>query len=276
MRAITEHRRTLAIIGLALGFALVATGCAKKAPGGTAAKHADVKLVQKDQLTICTGLPYAPFEAQKGKDVVGFDVDITALVAKELGVTQKYIDTPFEGIKSGQDLTTGKCDLAAAAMTITPAREKVMDFSRGYFDAHQALLVKSGKPYKTLQDLNGKKVGVQTGTTGEIYIKKQVKDQKLNLQVVAYEDLGAEQQALEGGQIEAIVNDLPVWTEYVKENPGKFEIAAEFNTGEQYGMAVKTGNKALLKVVNDVLAKAKADGTYDKIYEKWIGRKPAS
>jgi len=275
MRAITGHPRTLAIIGLALSVVMIATGCAKKEPGGASKKH-DVSLVKKNQLTICTGLPYAPFESQKGKDVVGFDVDLTALVAKELGVKQKYVDTPFEGIKSGQDLKTGKCDLAAAAMTITPEREKVMDFSEGYFDAHQALLVKADKAYKTLQDLNGKKVGVQTGTTGEIYIKKQVKEQSLDLKVVAYEDLGAEQQALEGGQIEAIVNDLPVWTEYVKDNPGKFKIAAEFDTGEQYGMAVKTGNKALLKVVNDELKKAKEDGTYDKIYEKWIGRKPAS
>src|SRR6266545_3860309 len=184
MRAITGHPRTLAIIGLALSVVMIATGCAKKEPGGASKKH-DVSLVKKNQLTICTGLPYAPFESQKGK-----------------------------------------------------------------------------------------KVGVQTGTTGEIYIKKQVKEQSLDLKVVAYEDLGAEQQALEGGQIEAIVNDLPVWTEYVKDNPGKFKIAAEFDTGEQYGMAVKTGNKALLKVVNDELKKAKEDGTYDKIYEKWIGRKP--
>jgi polar amino acid transport system substrate-binding protein len=137
------------------------------------------------------------------------------------------------------------------------------------------MLFRSGRPYKSLKDLSGHKVGVQTGAIGEAYVKKQVKDQKLDLDVVAYEDIGAEQQALESGQIEAIVNDLPVWTEYVKENPGKFEIGAEFNTGEQYGMAVKTGNKALLRLVNDVLKQAKEDGTYNKIYQKWIGRKPS-
>lgn len=275
MSGISTYRRPLAVLGLALSLALIGTGCAKKEPGGTS-KEGNVNLVKEGQLTVCTGLPYAPFEFQEGSEVVGFDVDLTALVAKQLGVKQEYIDTPFEGIKSGQDLNSGKCDLAAAAMTITEEREQALDFSEGYFDARQAMLVKAGKPYKALTDLKGKKVGVQTGTTGEAYVKEQNEKQSLDLTVVAYEDLGAEEAALEGGQIEAIINDLPVWTEHIKENPGKFEIAAEFDTGEQYGMAVKTGNKALLDVVNDVLRKAKDDGTYDKIYEKWIGRKPAS
>jgi polar amino acid transport system substrate-binding protein len=275
MSGISTHRRPLAILGLVLSLALIGTGCAKKESGGTS-EQGNVKLVKQGQLTVCTGLPYAPFEFQQGDEVVGFDVELTELVAKDLGVKQQYVDTPFEGIKSGQDLNSGKCDVAAAAMTITDEREQALDFSEGYFDAHQAMLVRTGKGYKALADLKGKRVGVQTGTTGEIYVKEQNDKEKLDLKIVAYEDLGAEQAALEGGQIEAIINDLPVWTEYVKENPGKFEIAAEFDTGEQYGMAVKTGNKALLDVINKVLAEAKQDGTYDKIYEKWIGRKPAS
>jgi len=275
MSGISTHRRPLAILGLALSLALIGTGCEKQEPGGTS-KKGNVNLVKEGQLTVCTGLPYAPFEFQQGDEVVGFDVDLTELVAKELGVKQEYVDTPFEGIKSGQDLNSGKCDLAAAAMTITEEREQALDFSEGYFDAHQAMLVKVGKPYKTLADLKGKRVGVQTGTTGEAYVKEQNEKQSLDLEIVSYEDLGAEEQALASGQIEAIVNDLPVWTEHVKENPGKFEVAAEFETGEQYGIAVKTGNKALLDMVNRMLAKAKQDGTYDKIYEKWIGRKPAS
>jgi polar amino acid transport system substrate-binding protein len=274
MRGIRHYRRPLAIVGVAIGLALVATGCAEKAPADPSKKNG-VALIKKARLTICSGLPYEPFESQRGNDVVGLDVDLTALIANRLGVSQQYVNTPFDRIRSGQDLKSGKCDLAAAAMTITPEREKVMDLSVGYFEAHQAMLFRSGRPYKSLKDLSGHKVGVQTGAIGEAYVKKQVKDQKLDLDVVAYEDIGAEQQALESGQIEAIVNDLPVWTEYVKENPGKFEIGAEFNTGEQYGMAVKTGNKALLRLVNDVLKQAKEDGTYNKIYQKWIGRKPS-
>jgi polar amino acid transport system substrate-binding protein len=94
--------------------------------------------------------------------------------------------------------------------------------------------------------------------------------------VVSYKDLAALQQALATKQVEAAVNDLPVWNEYIKANPGKVAVAAGFDTGEQYGFAVKKGNTELLKTVNEVIAAARADGTYDKIYATWIGEKPAA
>ncbi|MEU4480966.1 basic amino acid ABC transporter substrate-binding protein [Micromonospora sp. NPDC023966] len=260
--------------GLIVAIAALAAsaGCAKKEDGETQASG--VKLVEKGKLTVCTHLPYAPFQSKDaGGKVVGFDVDVMDLVAKDLGVEQTIVDTPFEGIKSGQDLNTGKCDAAAAGMTITEERQKVMNFSDPYFDATQALLVKTGKAYKSLDDLRGKKVGVQSATTGRDYAKKF--EQEKGLKLVEFEDLAAEQQALANGQIEAAVNDLPVWTEYIKEHPGGFEVTAEFDTGEQYGFSVKKdGNPELLKKINEVLAKAKQDGTYDSIYEKWIGKKP--
>ena len=94
---------------------------------------------------------------------------------------------------------------------------------------------------------------------------------------VSYRDLGSEQQALATGQIEAAVGDLPVWNEYVKNNPGKVTVAAGFDTGERYGLAVKKGgNPKLLQTLNDAITEAKSNGTYDKIYEKWIGTKPTS
>jgi polar amino acid transport system substrate-binding protein len=260
--------------GLVVAIAALAlsAGCAKKDEGEVQASG--VKLVEKSKLTVCTHLPYAPFQSKdaSGK-VIGFDVDLMDLVAKDLGVEQKIVDTPFEGIRSGQDLNTGKCDVAAAGMTITEERRKVMNFSAPYFNATQSMLVKAGKPYKSLDDLRGKKFGVQAGTTGRDYAKKV--EQEKGLQLVEFEDLAAEQQALANGQVEAAINDLPVWTEYIKEHPGGFEVAAEFDTGEQYGYSVKKdSNPELLKKINDVIAKARQDGTYDTIYEKWIGKKP--
>lgn len=261
---------------LALCLAAAAAGCAKKDTGSTA--EGGAKLIRQGKLVTCTHLPYAPFQSKdsSGK-VVGFDVDMIDLVAKKLNVTQEIVDTPFEGIKSGQDLNAGKCDVAAAGMTITEERKKVIDFSDPYFDATQALLVATGKAYKSLADLNGRKVGVQSGTTGEDYVRKQAKEKNLTVEIVSYRDLAAEQQALATGQIEGAVNDLPVWSEYIKENPGKFVVSAEFDTGEQYGFAVRKGaNPGLLKAVNDSIADAKKDGTYARIYEKWIGKKPAA
>ncbi|MDG4806974.1 basic amino acid ABC transporter substrate-binding protein [Micromonospora sp. WMMD1120] len=262
------------IVGLLLGVGALAlgAGCAKKDQGEV--QGSGVKLIKAGTLTVCTHLPYAPFQSKDARgEVVGFDVDVMELVAKKLGVKQAIVDTPFEGIKSGQDLNTGKCDAAAAGMTITEERQKVMDFSVPYFDATQAMLVKVGKPYRSLDDLRGRKVGVQAATTGRDYARGFEKEK--GLQLVEFEDLAAEQQALATGQIEAAINDLPVWAEYIKENPGGFEVAAEFNTGEQYGISVKKGgNPELLRTINEELTRAKQDGTYDTLYEKWIGRKP--
>jgi polar amino acid transport system substrate-binding protein len=269
-------RRAIALVAGALLLAGTATACAKKDTGGTTGSG--VKLVKTGVLTTCTHLPYPPFQSKdaSGK-VVGFDVDLIDLAAKKLGVTQEIIDTPFEGIKSGTDLNSGKCDVAAAGMTITDARKQVLDFSDPYFDATQALAVLSGKPYKTLADLSGKRLGVQGATTGEDYVKAQNQKQGLKITIVSYKDLAAAQQALATGQIEAAVGDLPVWNEYVRNNPGKVVVAGGFNTGEQYGFAVrKGGNPGLLKTINDAIAAARSDGTYDKIYEKWIGAKPTS
>ncbi|MDI6099597.1 ABC transporter substrate-binding protein [Actinoplanes sp. NEAU-A12] len=250
-------------------------GCAKEDTGGTTA--GGVKLVKSGVLTTCTHLPYAPFQSkdQSGK-VVGFDVALIDLVAAKLKVTQEIVDTPFEGIKSGTDLNAGKCDVAAAGMTITDERKKVLDFSKPYFDATQALAVLTGKQVKTLEELAGKRLGVQGGTTGEEYINAQVKAKNLTIEVVSYKDLAALQQALATNQIEAAVNDLPVWNEYIKANPGKVVVAAGFDTGEQYGFAVKKGNAELLKAVDEAITAARSDGTYDKIYATWIGEKPVS
>jgi polar amino acid transport system substrate-binding protein len=257
----------LAIGGLA--------GCAKEDTGGTA--EGGVTLVKAGSLITCTHLPYAPFQSKDaaGK-VVGFDVALIDLVASKLSLTQEIVDTPFEGIKSGTDLNAGKCDVAAAGMTITDERKKVLDFSAPYFDATQALATLTGSQVKTLEELAGKRLGVQGGTTGEDYIKAQVKEKGLKIEVVSYKDLAALQQALATNQVVAAVNDLPVWNEYIKSNPGKVVVAAGFDTGEQYGFAVKKGNAGLLKAVNDALAAARADGTYDKIYAEWIGAKPAA
>jgi polar amino acid transport system substrate-binding protein len=253
---------------------LLAAGCAKQ---DTSGESGGVTLVKAGAITTCTHLPYPPFQSKdaSGK-VVGFDVALVDLVAKKLGVTQEIVDTPFEGIKSGQDLNTGKCDIAAAGMTITDERKKVLDFADPYFDATQALVVLGGKPYKSLADLAGKRLGVQGETTGEAYVREQVKTQGLKVEVVSYKDLGSEQQALITGQIEAAVGDLPVWNDYLKKNPGKVEVPTGFNTGEQYGFAIKKGNADLVKTVNEVLAASKADGTYDKLYAEWIGPKPTS
>lgn len=275
MRRLNGFQRAAVLVTAGTLALAGAAGCAKEDTGGTTSSG--VALIKAGSLTTCTHLPYAPFQSKDaGGKVVGFDVALVDLVAAKLGVTQEIVDTPFEGIKSGSDLNSGKCDVAAAGMTITEERKKVLDFSDPYFDATQALAVNAGSPVKGLDQLAGKRLGVQGGTTGEDYIKAQVAQQKLDIEVVSYKDLAALQQALATNQVEGAVNDLPVWNEYLKANPGKVAVAAGFDTGEQYGFAVKKGNAALLKAVNEAIAAARADGTYDKIYATWIGEKPTA
>jgi polar amino acid transport system substrate-binding protein len=234
----------------------------------------DVGLVNEGQLTTCTHLPYKPFQFEQEGKIVGFDVDIVDLVAKELGVRQEIVDTPFEGIQSGEDLNARKCDIAAAAMTITPERAEKIAFSDPYFDANQALLVKKDSGIKTLDDLKGKTLGVQSGTTGKMYAEENAESKGVKLK--DYEDLALELSSVKSGQVDAGINDIPVLLDYAKDNP-ELEVTEQFETGEQYGFGMKKGTSdKLATVVNRVLSEARQDGTYDRLYEKWFGVKPDS
>ena len=236
--------------------------------GGGGAPSVD--LVNDGKITTCTHMPYKPFQFEQGGKIVGFDVDMIDLVAKELGVTQAIVDTPFEGIQSGEDLNARKCDIAAAAMTITPEREEKITFSAPYFDANQALLVKKGSGIESFEDLQGQTLGVQSGTTGKDYAEENAQGVELK----DYEDLALQLSSVKSGQVPAAINDIPVLLDYVKSNP-ELEVAAQYETGEQYGFGMKKGTSDELKtVVDQVIEQAKTDGTYDRIYEKWFGAKP--
>lgn len=248
---------------------LALSGCA--AGGDKTETTGGAKIVKKGTLTVCTHLPYKPFQYNQGGKIVGFDVDLMDLVAKKLEVKQSIFDTPFEGIESGQSLNTGKCDVAAAGMTITDDRKKVLDFSDPYFDATQALLVKKGSPIKSLDDLAGKTVGVQLGTTGADYVRANAPK---SAKIKEFEDLALLTTAVKTGQTDAGVNDNGVLYDYAKSNPDT-TVSKEFDTGEKYGFAVaKDKNDALLKTVDSVLAASRKNGEYDRIYKKYFGEAP--
>lgn len=263
-----------AVAGLAALVMLAGTAsCAKKATEGA---DGGPKLAKAGSLTVCTQLPFEPFESKdaSGK-IVGLDVDYVGLVAKKLNLKLELLDVPFEGIKSGQDLKTGKCDLAAAGISISPERQRVMDFSTPYFNATQALLVLPDAPYTTLASLRGKRIGAQSGTVGLDYLNKNAKANGYT--PVSYRDIAAQTQSLLTKQTDATVNDFPVLAQYVKKTPGKAKVAAQFDTGDKYGFAVaKGGNPKLLQTVNTVIAAAKKDGTEAAMLKKWMGAAAAS
>ncbi|MFF1529634.1 ABC transporter substrate-binding protein [Cellulomonas sp. NPDC058312] len=259
--------RHLAVLPAALAASLLLAACGGSDDASGDAGDGGVQLVSDGSLTVCTNPPYEPFEYEEDGEIVGLDIAIVGEVAKDLGVDVVTKVTPFEGIQSGADLNTGNCDVVASGITITEERQAKIDFSDPYFDANQGLLVPEGSDLDSVAALEGKKIGVQQATTGETWA------QDNGLEIVQFEDLGLQVQALKTGQIDAAVNDIAVLGSFVSEG---FEVSAEFSTGEQYGLGVKQGNTALLDAINGTLDRIREDGTYDALYTEFIGTAPAS
>ncbi|MEV6416840.1 ABC transporter substrate-binding protein [Kribbella sp. NPDC051718] len=259
-----------------LALALAACGGDDSGGGGKSdkAKEAGITLVKPGKLTVCTHLSYKPFEYKDGTKVIGFDVDLLDLVAKDLGLEQEVVSIEWAQVTSGAAYQAKKCDMGMGAMTINDSRKAAIGITDPYMDATQVLLVKKGAPYKSLEDLKGKKVGVQADTTGKDYALAASK--KVGFEVVVFNDLALQTNNVKSGRVDAAVNDNGALYSFVKENPDT-EVTAEFDTGEQYGFAAKkddpSGTKLIAKF-NELLAKAKSDGTYDEIFKKWFGVEP--
>lgn len=270
-----KGRRTkFSLAGVAaLALAATVSGCG----GASGSTVQGIHLVNKDTLTVCTHLPYKPFQyTDNNGDVVGFDVDLTGLLAKKLGVQQKIVDVDWNQVTSGAAFKAGKCDVGEGGMTITPERQKAILISEPYFNATQALLTTASSGINTIADLKGKKVGVQTDTTGEIYGNKMAK--KYGYTTVTFDDYALEVNAVKAGNVDAAINDNGVLYDFVKNNPDT-KVAQEFNTGEQYGFAAEKDDPnatKLMNMFNSVLDQAKQDGTMDKIYKKWFGQVPGN
>jgi polar amino acid transport system substrate-binding protein len=260
-------KTALRLIPLGLAAALALTACSS-AGTPTATSGSGAPLITAGTLSVCTNPPFKPFEyTDDAGKVVGLDMDVVGEVAKDLGVTLDVKVTPFEGIQSGADLDTGNCDIVASGLTITPARQAKMDFSTPYFDADQALLVKDGSGLKDVVSLAGKRVGVQQATTGSDWATSN------GLQTVQFEELGLQVQALQTGQVDAVINDYATLVPYAKDG---LTVATKFPTGEKYGLGVKKGSTALLAAVNKTLARIHTDGTYAAIYAARVGTAPTA
>jgi polar amino acid transport system substrate-binding protein len=249
----------IAVVGLA--------GCGSKSDGSTSAAL-QPQVIRAGTLTICTSPPYAPFEFKKDGQLAGFDIDVAKEVAKELRLKPVFVNADFNDIQSGQLLNDGRCDVAIAAITINGDRARVLDFSSPYFNAGQALVVRQGSDATSLDDLAGQKIGVQKGTTGELYVTENAPKDTTVVPLTTAGDVTA---ALKNGDVDAGVYDNTVVGDVVAKSP-KLESVAEFDTGEQYGMAVqKDSSIDLLRFINNVLADLKQGGGYDAIYSRWFG-----
>jgi polar amino acid transport system substrate-binding protein len=254
------------IAALALAAALlVAAGCGDDNGGGGGGS--DLNTIKKGQLRVGSDIPYPPFEFGRAPDYQGFDVDVVSEIAKRLDLDAQFVKTPFDTIF--RNLAQRKFDMVASATTITPEREKEVDFSESYFPADQSLMVKKGSDIKTVDDVAGKVVGTQLGTTGADYAKKKTKASSVR----TYDLIDDAFNALEAGQVEAVINDCPV-SKYAEQAHQNLDVVRAIPTNELYGFAFRQDSDELREAANKALADLKDDGTLEKVQRKWLGTDP--
>lgn len=218
----------------------------------------------QETLTMATNAEFPPYEYKEGDKVVGIDAEVAQAIADKLGMKLEIVDTKFDAIIPG--VQSGKYDMGMAGMTVTPEREQSVAFSDSYATGIQSIIVKQGSDIKSVDDLSEKtKIGVQLGTTGDIYAKDDFGDE-----AVQEYDKGADAvQALIAGKIDCVIIDNEPAKSFVAANEG-LEILKTSYAEEDYAICFKKDNTELQTKVNDALKELIADGTLQKIVNKYI------
>lgn len=219
-------------------------------------------------IVIATDATWPPMEyIDENKEIVGFDIDLMNLAAKEGGFKVEFKNTAWDGIFAG--LAAGEYNAVMSSVTITEERKETMDFSIPYINAGQVLIVlQSTKNVTTLSDMKGMQVGAQIGTTGAFEIEKVP-----GVTLRSYDELGLAIEDLANGRIDGVVADTPIAADFVLQNE-KYKsvlmIVGEPFTDELYGVAVKKGNQEVLDVINAGLEKVLDAGKDEELKDKWL------
>ncbi|MBR4412484.1 MAG: basic amino acid ABC transporter substrate-binding protein, partial [Lachnospiraceae bacterium] len=212
---------------------------------------------KKDELVMATNAEFPPYEFHEGDKIVGIDVEICQAIADELGKELVIEDMAFDSVITS--VYTGKADLGAAGLTITEDRLKNINFSDPYATAAQVIIIKEDSDIASPDDLVGKTIGVQLGTTGDIYAED-IEDATLERYNKGFEAV----QALLQGKIDAVIIDNEPAKVYVSQNDG-LKIVDEAFTYEEYAIAIAKDNDKLLNDVNAAIKKLKDSGKLDEI-----------
>lgn len=225
----------------------------------------------KRVLRVGTSPDFPPFEFinETTNEIVGIDIDLIKLVAQKIGYEVEIVPIDFDGLIPA--LQAGQIDIVASGMTITEDRSKVVDFSIPYWEANQAILIAKGSQFKprSLEDLNGKVVGVQTGTTAEELVTKYINETSANIQVKSYTSYILATQDLLNGRIDVVIVDEPVAR--ALQRTYNVETSATIETGERYGFAVRKGNTELLSAINKALSEILSSQEWINIISKYTG-----
>ncbi len=229
---------------------------------GTDVKRVD-GVIKEGVLTMATNAEFPPYEYYEGQDIVGIDVEIAQLIADKLGFKLEVVDVAFDSIIPG--VQQGKYDIGMAGMTVTEERLREVLFSDSYATGVQSVIVKEGGSIASLDDIAGKKIGVQTATTGDIYASDEYGDEN----VIKYDNGAVAVQALLAGKVDCVIIDNEPAKSYVAANEGLAILDTEYAV-EDYAICIAKENTELQGKINTALAELIADGSVQKVIDKYI------
>lgn len=218
---------------------------------------------EAETLKMGTNAAFPPYEYKEGEAFVGIDIEIADAIAKELGLTLEVVDMEFDSIIPA--VQKGEVNFGMAGMTVTDERKLEVDFTSSYATGVQVVIVTEDSEIATLDDLEGKKIGTQLGTTGDMYSKDDYGEEN----VTSYGKGADAVIALKGGDVDAVIIDNEPAKAFVAENEGLKILETEYAV-EDYAIAVSKDNAELLEKINAALEKLTADGTIDTIIAKYI------
>lgn len=221
------------------------------------------EIKSRGHLLVSTNADFQPFEYRDGNSIVGIDIDIAQKLADELGVELKIKDTSFDSLTL--ELKNRNCDLVIAAMSYSEEKAKNVEFSDPYFSTSQVVVVNADSTIKSIDDLSGKRIGVQFGTTGDTYCTANLKNSemvRLNKEVDVFNELMSK-------KIDAVVIDKMCADRFVVRNQSSLKILDSELTSEEYRIAFPKGNSDLITFVNAEIVKLKQSGEIDAIVDKY-------
>ena len=242
-------------------------GANSSAPDKENESKTEVKTVNAGKLTMGTNAHFQPYEYYEGEKIIGIDAEIAGAIAKKLGLELQIDNMEFSSIITA--VNAKSIDFGMAGMTVTEARLKDVDFSTSYASGVQSVIVKEGSPIKTVDDLSAEgskyKIGVQLGTTGDIYATDDFGKDR----VLSYNHGNEAVAALIGGSIDCVIIDNEPAKAFVANNEG-LKILDTSYADEDYAICFAKDNTQLKDAVNKAIAELTEDGTIDSIIAKYI------
>lgn len=266
-------KKTMALLMAVMMSVSLLAGCGSN--GGDASSVSDngtsSMTVSEGKLIMATNAYFPPYEYYEGNEIVGVDVEIAQAIADKLDLELQIEDMEFDSVITS--VQTGKVDMGLAGLTVTPDREKSVAFSQSYATGIQSVIVREDSDIKSLDDLNGKKIGVQLATTGDIYASSSPEDGGFGEENVEKYNKGNDAvMALTQGKVDAVIIDNEPAKSYVASTSGLTILDTEYAV-EDYAICMNKNNTALQQAVKQALTELNDDGTLQKILDKYITAK---